>query len=217
MQINHYIKKLIEQGEGLHLDFKFEISDAKKIAHTFSAFANTEGGKLLIGVKDNGKIAGIRSDEEYYMLETAAHIFCKPAVTFSCKVWNLDGKTILEVSIPESIKKPHLSIYKNDKWLAWIRVGDQNILANDVMMKVWQKKKNKAKGICIKYSKKETTLLDYLKENPKITINKFCKLTKIGSKEAKEILSDLILIDLVEILFTDKQVYYRLNPLNKMN
>ena len=66
-----YIRQLVSEGEHCHQDFKFEISDARKIARSLSAFANTEGGRLLIGVKDNGKIAGVRSDEEIYMIEAA--------------------------------------------------------------------------------------------------------------------------------------------------
>ncbi len=95
-------KPLSRSGENQQLDFKFEISDAKKIARTFSAFANTRGGKLLIGVKDNGKISGIRSDEEAYMAESAAHLFCKPAVPFQLKRWVVEGRCILEVEIPAS-------------------------------------------------------------------------------------------------------------------
>ena len=66
------LHRLIAQGEHQQQDFKYEISDARKIARTLSAFANTDGGRLLIGVKDNGKIAGVRSDEEIYMVEAAA-------------------------------------------------------------------------------------------------------------------------------------------------
>ena len=58
-----YIHQLVAEGEHDHQDFKFEISDARKIARSISAFANTGGGRLLVGVKDNGKIAGVRSDE----------------------------------------------------------------------------------------------------------------------------------------------------------
>ena len=50
-----YIHALIAEGEHQQQDFKFEISDARKIAKTLSAFANTDGGRLLIGVKDNVK------------------------------------------------------------------------------------------------------------------------------------------------------------------
>ena len=58
-----YIHSLIAEGEHQQQDFKFEISDARKIAKSLSAFANTDGGRLLIGVKDNGRIAGVRSEE----------------------------------------------------------------------------------------------------------------------------------------------------------
>mgnify|MGYP000599236676 CR=1 FL=1 len=76
-----YIHALIAEGEHQQQDFKFEISDARKIAKTLSAFANTDGGRLLIGVKDNGKIAGVRSAEEKYM---------KPPHNFiACRKWNI--------------------------------------------------------------------------------------------------------------------------------
>ena len=80
-----YIHTLIAEGEHQQQDFKFEISDARKIARTLSAFSNTDGGRLLIGVKDNGKIAGVRSEEEKYMIEAAANsIACRRCI-IPCK------------------------------------------------------------------------------------------------------------------------------------
>ncbi|MDY2810620.1 MAG: ATP-binding protein, partial [Candidatus Faecousia sp.] len=67
----YYIHRLIEEGEHEHQDFKFQISDARKIARSLSAFANNDGGRLLIGVKDNGVVAGVRSEEDIYMIEAA--------------------------------------------------------------------------------------------------------------------------------------------------
>ena len=60
----HYIQNLIEDGEHEQQDFKFKISDARKIARSISAFANHSGGCLLVGVKDNGKVVGIECEEE---------------------------------------------------------------------------------------------------------------------------------------------------------
>src|SRR5664279_5893131 len=90
-----YIKNLIQSGENQQLDFKFEISDSIKIARTLVAFSNTDGGTLLIGVKDNGKIAGVRTDEEFFMVQAAADMYCKPVVTFESKRWVVEGKTVL--------------------------------------------------------------------------------------------------------------------------
>ena len=87
-----YIHALIAEGEHQQQDFKFEISDARKIAKTLSAFANTDGGKLLIGVKDNGKIAGVRSDEEQYMIEAAAELYCSPEVNYIMQTYLVEGR-----------------------------------------------------------------------------------------------------------------------------
>ena len=67
-----YIHKLIAEGEHQHLDFKFEIADARKIARIFRHSQMPQGGTLLIGVNDDGTIAGIRTDEERFMAEIAA-------------------------------------------------------------------------------------------------------------------------------------------------
>ena len=92
MKKKHPIEALIEQGEHQQLDFKFEVSDSKKIARTLSAFANTDGGRLLIGVKDNGAISGVRSEEEYYMIEAASKMYTHPEVPFTAKRWDVNGE-----------------------------------------------------------------------------------------------------------------------------
>ena len=59
-----YLLQLIAQGEHQQQDFKYKVMDAEKLARSVSAFANTDGGRLLIGVRDDGHISGIRSEEE---------------------------------------------------------------------------------------------------------------------------------------------------------
>ena len=107
-----YTHALIAEGEHQQQDFKFEISDARKIAKTLSAFSNTDGGRLLIGVKDNGKIAGVRSDEEQYMIEAAARLYCRPEVSYSTQTYQVEGRSVLLVQIDESDRKP---VYAKDE------------------------------------------------------------------------------------------------------
>jgi len=208
---SRYIQELIEQGEHQQLDFKFEINNAKKIARTLSAFANTDGGKLLIGVKDNGKIAGVRSEEEYHMIEAAAQMYCKPEMSFDTRRWNILGKTVLEVDIRQSENRPCMALSEDNRWLAYIRVDDQNLLANKVLLKVWQKEKRK-KGIFIEYSRTEEILLDYLESNPEISISKFCKIGKITRNMAEETLAKLISLELIQIEMNEKGATYSLAP-----
>jgi predicted HTH transcriptional regulator len=207
--LSTYIKRLIEQGEHQHLDFKFEISDSKKIARTFSAFANTGGGKLLVGVKDNGAIAGIRTEEEVYMIESAAHIYCRPAIKYATKKWLIEGKWILEVTIPESRKKPHYARNEDGRWLAYLRVDDQNLLANRILIRVW-KNRTRKRGVFLKYSEAEKRILEYLRVNDKVTFPEFITTAKINRTRAENILVSLISIGVLTIEFTEKEVYYKL-------
>jgi predicted HTH transcriptional regulator len=207
--LSRYIQNLIDQGENQMLDFKYEISDARKIARTLVAFSNTDGGKLLIGVKDNGKIAGIRTEEEYHMLEAAAELYCRPAVSFKVQKWTIYGKTILEVDIAKAEHRPYLAQNEHERWLAYLRVADQNLQANRVMMKVWRKEKRK-KGIFLEYSNAEKMLLNYLERNDFITLSKFCRIGKIRFQQAEEILSDLIVLEVIQIRLSEKGASYSL-------
>jgi predicted HTH transcriptional regulator len=204
-----YIKQLIAGGEGQQLDFKFEISDSRKIARTLSAFANTTGGILLVGVKDNGRVAGVRSEEEFYMLEAAARLYSRPEIGFRVNEWYIDGKTILEARIEKSSNPPHFARTENGKWLAFVRVNDENILANNIMIKVW-KRLGRPTGTFIRYTDKEKILFEYLKQNETITLSSFQRLAHLNLNKATAILVNLIVLGLVSVTFRDKKIVYTL-------
>ena len=207
MSKNHYITELIAQGEHQQLDFKFEVSDSKKIARTLTAFANTEGGTLLIGVKDNGHIAGIRSEEEYYMIEAASEMYCRPKVPFEAKEWNIEGKVILEVKVGMSFSKPHQSPDKYDEYKTYIRVKDENIVAPEILEMAWSKISN-LNGTHLTISRPVEKLLNYLDVNPYITVGQFRKIAHISYYTAKNILSDLLAIGSIGYQLLDKKIVY---------
>jgi len=208
--LNQSLHKLIEEGEHQQQDFKYCINDSKKIAKSLVAFANTDGGRLLIGVKDNGKIVGISTDEEFYMVEAAAKIYSNPPIKFSTKQWHSEGKTVLEISIEPSIEKPHYAKDESGKWLAYIRKNDENILAHKIQLVVWDKQ-NSPKGICFTYSDDEKFLIQYLQENERITFSKFMRLAQISRHKAQEILSNFIIMDIIRLNTTHGGTYFFLN------
>ena len=208
--MSNYLSRLIEQGEHQQQDFKYCISDSKKIARSLVAFANTDGGRLLIGVKDNGNITGVRSEEEYYMVEAAARIYSKPMIDFTTRQHFVDGKTVLEVRIESSAQKPHYAVDENGKWWAYFRKDDENRLANNVMLEVW-KNQNSLDGIMINYSDAEKILLDYLDRNEKISVSKYARIAHIPYKDAEQIIINFRVLGILKDWFGDNRIDYCIN------
>ena len=211
-----YLRRLIAEGENQQLDFKYCVSDSRKIARTLTAFANSDGGRLLIGVRDNGSIAGIKTDEEIYMVDTAAHIFCRPEITFSTKQHITGGKTILEVEVKKGDKRPYKAKDENGKWLPYFRHNDQNLVANKVLLQVWRKEEKKL-GVLVKFGKAEDSLMEHLAKNGSITLSKFRKISSINSYRAESILANLILFKVLKMKASEKGFSYELNPAESMN
>ena len=205
---NKYIEDLIKQGENQQLDFKFEISDSKKIARTLSAFSNTDGGTLLIGVKDNGSITGINSIEEFHMLEAAANMYCKPEINIKAKEWNINGKMVLEVQVPKNPYVPYKAPNHKGDYKAYIRVKDQNIQANYILLQVWKAKKNNYQ-LNLKYTTDYQLLFDCLKTKEQMSFSSLCKITSINKTKMKEMLIKLILLKQIDIQFFQDKVFYK--------
>lgn len=134
------IQSYIAQGEHEHQDFKFAVSDARKIARSISAFANNDGGRLLIGVKDNGVVAGVRNEEDIYVVEQAADRYCRPSVPVEFKGYKVDGTLLVIVAeIAAAPGRPVLASEPDGSWRAYYRVADENIVASPLMVQSWHR------------------------------------------------------------------------------
>lgn len=180
--------RLIDEGEHQRQDFKFRIDSSVKIAKTLSAFANTEGGRLLIGVKDNGKITGVDPEEEYYMIQGAADLYCKPPVQFSSKVYESEQKLVLEIHVPSSKDKPHFA-KEDGRWIAYVRQDDENFTANRVLLTYLRDKRPNQRKSLMAYGPHERLLFDLLSEENEISLSKFARKAKIPIRKAEKILS----------------------------
>lgn len=205
-----YIEKLVEQGEHQTQDFKFEVSDSKKIARTLSAFSNTDGGKLLIGVKDNGALAGVRSEEEFHMLQAAAQMYCKPEVPLEFKEWNVLGKLILEVTIKKTEEELVSAPDKNGLYKVFIRLDDQNILANGMFIQAWKQKKE-GRSVKITYTEIEKSFLKLIEEKQNIRWSQLRKQLKLSPKKLNQLLLDFLLLEIIELKISEKGYFYQLN------
>ena len=192
------------------MDFKFEISDSRRIARSLAAFANTDGGRLLVGVKDNGAIAGVRSDEEIHMIQAAAEMYCRPEVHYTTEEWEINGKTVLEVIIPRDEKMKHRAPDNQGNYKVFVRVKDENLVADPILLKVWKRQKN-AKFTKVSFTEPEMQLLHYLSEHSSITMEEFLELTPIiNKKRAESILINFILIGTIQMEMTSQGTFFHL-------
>ncbi|MDC3399778.1 ATP-binding protein [Schleiferiaceae bacterium] len=182
---------LIREGEHEEQDFKYRISDARKIARTLSAFANTTGGRLLVGVRDNGSVAGVKDEDDIYMLESASEVFLKPALKLDVWAHEIEGKTVWEIGITEGKEKPY-QVDETNGLKAYYREGDQNFIANSVLKEVWKQDRLKESKHPVAFTEKEQRLIQYLKDYEEVSVSKAAKVMQLHRNKTIEILARLI-------------------------
>ncbi len=155
------VAEMIAEGEHVCQDFKYSITDSRKIARSISAFANNQGGRLLVGVKDNGNIAGIRTEEDFYMIEQAAEMYCRPPQRVDQRVYNVVGKFVLLVKIHKS-EDPVFAQDDNRHWQPYFRIEDQNIQVPEIVVRVWRAKEKRKTPVA--FTEEELGLLRFVAE-----------------------------------------------------
>ena len=201
------LEAYILEGEHQQQDFKFRVDDAKKIARTLCAFANTDGGRLLIGVKDNGKVVGIDPEEEYHIIEGAAELYCKPKIAFTIQVWQNDHKLVLEVIVPSSASRPHKSKDDDDIWRTYVRRKDHTLLANKILLGVWKILKypsNKPQ----QFTDQEHLLLNTIKELQPVTLSKLYRKVDFKKTIIDKLLIQFIAWEIIEMSITRDGTFY---------
>ena len=185
------LERLIRDGEHHQQDFKYKITDSRKIARTLSAFSNTNGGRLLIGVKDNGQIAGVKDEDDIYMIESASQLFLHPPIDVTIEAHSINGKVIWEISVAEGKEKPY-AVEEKSGMRAYYRDMDENFVANAVLIQIWRQEQASSSKRPIEFSDNERKLIDYLKVYPNGSVSKASKVMGIRRWTAVETLARLI-------------------------
>lgn len=205
----HSVKQLIREGEHQQQDFKFRIDDSKKIARTLVAFANTDGGRLLIGVKDNGKIAGVDPTEEIHMIEAAVEMFSQPKLEFQSRVWQEDMKLVLEISIEKAVNKPVMALDEEGKWKAYVRRKDHTLLANKILLNVWKYERFHQKKP-EKIGEEETQLLSIISHNPGITLSKIYRSSNLQKSHIDRLMVLFLCWNLIAMQMNENGTFYEI-------
>ncbi len=208
MDDKHYLKRLISEGEHQQQDFKYRVSDAQKLAKSVSAFANTDGGRLLIGVRDDGVMSGVRSEEEIYMMHQAAYRYCRPEASIKFDTFHVEGRTIVLATVPPSDKRPVCAVDDAGKLCAYIRIADENIVASPVHLAIWRESQ-KLQGSVMTYTDSVRKLLDAL-TTQRMTLNQLVRRSAIPRPKVITMLARLIRFRVVQWEYADQQFLFRI-------
>jgi len=191
MSWEHPLQRLIDEGEHQQQDFKYKITDACKLAKSVSAFANTDGGRLLIGVRDDGHISGVRSEEEIYMMRSAASDYCRPAADISFATLKVEGRTVVVASVHESARKPVRALCDDSRWRAYIRLADENIVASPVHLRIWRDELSD-RGQLVSIGDNENSVMHILDADTGLTLNQVVRRSGVQRQQVVVILARLI-------------------------
>ncbi len=207
MDEKQYLLRLISEGEHQQQDFKYRVADACKLAKSVSAFANTDGGRLLIGVRDDGHLSGIRSEEEIFMMHQAAYKYCQPEASITFDTYHVEGRTIVIATIPPSERRPICAVDETGMKRAYIRLADENIVASPVFLALWRESQ-RYQGAVLTYDDTIRGLLDVLQGEK--TLNQIVRASHLPRPKVIAMLARLIRFGVVGWKYEAQQFWFAL-------
>ena len=182
------IHRLASDGESHFLEFKRKVDNPEKIVKELVAFSNADGGKLLIGISDDGKVPGLDHPEgDLFILEKAIRKYTKSQLKLTSEIIPVSSsRSVILIEIPESNKKPnYFQEGKNMPKEVFVRVKDECVRAS----REWaQLMSFQHRRVFIEYGQEEEWLLSHLADAGEITLNDFSAIRKIPRRQASQIL-----------------------------
>jgi len=114
---------LVGLGEDGTRQFKADVRNADSLASEMAAFANAEGGVILLGVADNGSIPGLSREDvsriNQIISNAASHLVRSPLVVQTENVAMGNGRIVIVLTVHKGIDKP----YFDRNGVIWLKVG----------------------------------------------------------------------------------------------
>lgn len=124
------LQQIIANGENSGIEFKRDDVRPEQLAKEVVALANLQGGRILIGVEDDGSVSGIQRDDlQAWILDTVFGRYVHPAIVpfYEEIQWDA-GTRVAVISFPQGVSKPYVLRHK-DREAIYVRVGSLSRIA----------------------------------------------------------------------------------------
>ena len=128
------LARLIQQGEGAKLEFKRDGARPESIAKQIVAFANMNGGRILVGVEDDGAISGVQKKNlQAWLMDVVIGRYVSPRILPDYQEVTIDGGVVAIIEVPMGAAKPY-KVTKGERSDTYLRYGNVCRLADDMQM-----------------------------------------------------------------------------------
>lgn len=123
--------EIVASGESSGVEFKRDDVRPEKLAKELVAFANVHGGRLLLGVEDDGTITGLtRPDVEQWVMDTVFGRYIHPQILpYYEEVALSESLRVAVITVERGTTKPYV-LRQNDREEIYVRVGTSSRLAS---------------------------------------------------------------------------------------
>ncbi|MEO0471521.1 MAG: ATP-binding protein [Bacteroidota bacterium] len=204
------LRKLVNCGEGISLEFKRKARHPEKIARELIAFTNTDGGTLLVGVDDDGTIYGSKFPrEDEYAISQFLHKHCVPKLPYRIDFVNVGGnRAVVVITVKKSRRIPHFLRMEGQKQ-TFVRVDDMSILASREMVAVLKHQRAR-KGVSIRFGEREKKLLNFLDDGRRVSLEQVHAFLRISRQQASRLLVLLVQAGLINIHPSERGDFFSL-------
>jgi predicted HTH transcriptional regulator len=212
------LEALVSQGEGQNLEFKQKAAFPEKIVREMVAFANSDGGKLFVGVNDDGKISGLKfAEEEQFVIDEAIRNHIKPRIKYHCEYIPITKKrSVLHYQVFATRRKPVYYLHDpNKRGRAFVRVDDKSIKASREMVEILRRSKQN-KSYPVKLNDTAQSLFRYLDKHQKATLSDFIHISGLSRSKASQVLVNLVISNILKIEIGEKVDYYSMKEIDQI-
>ena len=128
------LMEVIRNGEGSGVEFKRDDLREDALAKEMSAMLNFKGGRIFLGVEDDGEITGLTRDQEGAELwvRDIARNHVQPALIPHWECVTIDrGAVVGVIGIPDSCPdKPYKARHRGGTWVIYVRTGTTSRVAS---------------------------------------------------------------------------------------
>ena len=156
-------------GESKHVEFKAELPKRhEKFLKDIIAFANTSGGKTIIGIEDGtGEVVGLGDQNPFKLSDAISNMIsdsCTPQINMEITPKTLNGETVLEIEVFPGRFRPYFISSIGKERSSYIRVNGTSRPADERKLKELELEGQKIsydtmKEIGVDYSEEATTAL----------------------------------------------------------